>query len=265
MNLSIVTINFNNAIGLQKTIDSIISQTYKDWEWIVIDGGSTDNSKQLILKYQSYFTYWCSEKDKGIWDALNKGITQSKGTYICFMNSGDIFYDADTLFDVFSNHIYGDIIYGNTINIKNNKEIKVVHPENISLSYLSNNTINHQSTFILGSLQKSFLYDCKYKYAADRKFWIQAIMNDATFQYINRNIAKYDCGGISSNNFHKVEIEHNTIIHEIIPKAIINDIIQLNHYKRIISDYPILKRIYLNITKKGFTPLLKLLLKIFSQ
>ena len=79
MKLSIITINYNNKAGLQKTIDSVICQTWKDYEWIIIDGGSTDGSKELIEQYQQYFAYWCSEPDKGVYNAMNKGITKAKG------------------------------------------------------------------------------------------------------------------------------------------------------------------------------------------
>ena len=95
--LSIITINKNNCEGLQRTIDSVLSQTWHDFEWIVIDGDSTDGSKELIEKYQKHFTYWCSEPDKGIYNAMNKGITASKGEYLIFMNSGDCFYNEMVL------------------------------------------------------------------------------------------------------------------------------------------------------------------------
>ena len=84
MKLSIITINYNNKAGLQRTIDSVICQTCKDFEWIVIDGGSTDGSKQLIEQYQSHFAYWCSEPDNGVYHAMNKGITHAKGEYLLF-------------------------------------------------------------------------------------------------------------------------------------------------------------------------------------
>ena len=89
MKLSIITVNLNNRDGLQKTIDSVVSQTFKDYEWIVIDGGSTDGSKELIEQYADHFTDWVSEPDKGIYNAMNKGIGMASGEYIQFLNSGD--------------------------------------------------------------------------------------------------------------------------------------------------------------------------------
>lgn len=97
MKLSIITINFNNEKGLKKTLESVSIQTYKNFEFIIIDGGSTDNSVNIIKEYQPIITYWLSEPDKGIYNAMNKGIAQAHGEYCIFMNSGDTFYDASTI------------------------------------------------------------------------------------------------------------------------------------------------------------------------
>ena len=97
MTLSIITINYNDVHGLQKTINSVLSQTWKDYEWIIIDGGSTDGSKELIEKYQQHFSFWCSEPDKGIYNAINKGIAHAHGDYIQFLHSGDYLFEPTTL------------------------------------------------------------------------------------------------------------------------------------------------------------------------
>ena len=113
MKLSIITVNLNNCDGLQKTIDSVVSQTFKDFEWIVIDGGSTDGSKELIEQYADHFTYWVSEPDKGIYNAMNKGIRVAKGDYLQFLNSGDYLYDRTTLEKCLLPQNNADVIYGN--------------------------------------------------------------------------------------------------------------------------------------------------------
>ena len=112
MKLSIITVNYNNRDGLQKTIDSVICQTFKDYEWIIIDGGSTDGSRELIEQYQDHFAYWCSEPDKGVYNAMNKGIAKAKGEYVNFMNSGDCFADANVLERLFADGYDEDIIAG---------------------------------------------------------------------------------------------------------------------------------------------------------
>ena len=93
MKLSIITINYNNQEGLKKTIESVVSQTMRDFEWIVIDGGSTDGGKEIIEQNKQCLDYWCSEPDKGIYHAMNKGIRASHGDYLMFLNSGDSLYD----------------------------------------------------------------------------------------------------------------------------------------------------------------------------
>ena len=91
MKLSIITVNLNNLEGLKKTYESVVCQTFTDYEWLVIDGGSTDGSREFIEEHQDKFAYWCSEPDKGIYNAMNKGIVRAKGEYLNFMNSGDYF------------------------------------------------------------------------------------------------------------------------------------------------------------------------------
>ena len=122
--LSIITINYNNLSGLHKTIDSILSQSFKDYEWIVIDGGSSDGSKELLEKHIEHFAYWCSEPDKGIYNALNKGLKYANGNYVQFLNSGDWLYENSTLEKAFTN-IDGkyDIYYGDNIQVNENNSL----------------------------------------------------------------------------------------------------------------------------------------------
>ena len=97
MKYSIITVNYNNKEGLRKTIESVVRQTYRDFEFIVIDGGSTDGSTDILKEYDEQINYWVSEKDSGIYNAMNKGIKKSIGDYLIFMNSGDCFYQNDVL------------------------------------------------------------------------------------------------------------------------------------------------------------------------
>ena len=144
MKLSIITVNLNNKDGLQKTIDSVISQTFKDFEWIVIDGGSTDGSKELIEKYSDYISYWVSEPDKGVYNAMNKGIQVAKGEYLNFMNSGDSFICETTLQDVFSKNMTADINAGPVV-LSNGTRL-YQYKENLVKLIICGN-ICHQSTF----------------------------------------------------------------------------------------------------------------------
>src|SRR5665648_699382 len=115
MKLSIITINLNNAIGLQKTIESILSQIYTEFELLVIDGGSTEDDILIIKKYAKRIKYWISETDKGIYHAMNKGIKQAHGEYCFFLNSGDYFLNENVLKKVFSNEFNEDVVFGNLL------------------------------------------------------------------------------------------------------------------------------------------------------
>ena len=98
MKLSIITVNFNDSEGLERTIRSVISQTFRDFEFIVIDGGSTDGSVNVIKKYENHINYWVSEHDGGIYAGMNKGLRQAKGEFVNFMNGGDSYHSPDVLF-----------------------------------------------------------------------------------------------------------------------------------------------------------------------
>lgn len=115
MKLSIITINLNNKDGLEKTIESVVSQTFTDYEFIIIDGGSTKGDVELIKEYENKISYWVSEKDSGIYNAQNKGIKQARGEYLYFLNSGDALYENTTLEKVFKNDPHDPFICGSFI------------------------------------------------------------------------------------------------------------------------------------------------------
>src|SRR5574344_525947 len=127
MKLSIITINNNDAAGLEKTIKSIINQTFTDYEYIIIDGGSTDESVEVIKKYTEHIDYWVSEPDKGIYNAMNKGINQTEGEYLNFLNSGDTYYDNNVLNKI-KDWLNYDIVAGQCI-IDNRKEYGFINHE----------------------------------------------------------------------------------------------------------------------------------------
>ena len=161
MKFSIVTVNYNNIVGLRHTIESVISQTFKDYEFIIIDGGSTDGSINLIKDYQQYMSYWISEKDNGIYNGMNKGITQAKGTYINFMNSGDVFYRNDILEKVNNLMNDSDFIIGKDYNQdpETGEAFTTILPLRISMASFYMWTLPHQSAFIRRSLFNNSPYD----------------------------------------------------------------------------------------------------------
>lgn len=201
MKFSVITVNYNDAKGLEKTLKSISSQTF-DFELVVIDGGSTDNSKEIITQYQDKISYWVSEKDSGVYNAMNKGIKVSKGEFVIFMNAGDVFYDANVLknADSLINDKY-DIYYGNNIKRSPNSERLKVYPEKLNFSFFYSSCINHQSTFIRRKLfEDYFYYNESYKIASDWEFFVYTICyQNVPYKYLNQTIAIYDFTGISSN------------------------------------------------------------------
>lgn len=200
MKLSIITVNLNNLEGLKKTYESVVCQTFTDYEWLVIDGGSTDGSREFIEEHQDKFACWCSEPDKGIYNAMNKGIVQAKGEYLNFMNSGDCFACKDTLARVFATGRNEDIIYGISTNGHINGSI-IANPtqERIFWYDLFPVAIHHQSSFIRRSLFNIVgLYDEDLKIAADARWFALAILNNgATYKFLPIKIAIFEGGGIS--------------------------------------------------------------------
>lgn len=177
----IITINFNNQKGLSKTINSVLEQTYSPIEYIIIDGGSTDGSLTLIKQNVDSLSYWVSEKDNGIYDAMNKGIAHATGDYCLFLNSGDYLHNPNVLSKVFlKRERTFDLLIGRQRFI-NAKDIVSKAPklkkEEINMSFFLSSTIPHQATFIKRSLlHKCGLYNKSYRIVADWVFWVEAIV-----------------------------------------------------------------------------------------
>ena len=202
MKLSIITVNLNNLEGLKRTYDSIVCQTFTDYEWIVIDGGSTDGSREFIEEHQDKISYWCSEPDKGIYNAMNKGIIHAQGEYLNFMNSGDCLACEETLARVLVPKHTEDIIYGVTVNNhRNGSVIRNPKKEQIHWYELYPIAIHHQSAFMRKELfQKVGLYDEELKIASDARWFAMAILHHkATYKYIPVKIAIFEGGGISAS------------------------------------------------------------------
>lgn len=197
--LSIVTINYNNVEGLKKTIDSVKSQTFKDFEWILIDGGSSDGSKELIEKNKECFSFWVSEPDNGIYDAMNKGTKEAKGEYCQYLNSGDFLIAPDTLEKVFQKPLIADVNYGDVYFLKDNEIIeRRTYPDTMTLSFLFKSPLGHQAVFVRTAVAKKYLYRTKYTISADRAFFLELYCNNHSFNHISYPIVYFDSEGIGS-------------------------------------------------------------------
>ena len=171
MKYSIITVNYNDAQGLKDTINSVIIQTCTDYEFIIIDGGSKDNSKSIIEENQNQISYWVSEPDNGIFNAMNKGILVSQGDYLIFMNSGDCFYNEKVLEDSLP-YMVSDFVIGG-IKRKEIDTIMNYELSDISMMTFYKGAIPHQATFHKRSLFQDSLYDETLKISSDWKFFFQ--------------------------------------------------------------------------------------------
>lgn len=200
MKLSIITINLNNREGLKKTIDSVYGQTFEDFEYIVIDGGSTDGSREMIEQHADRFAYWVSEPDRGVYNAMNKGIREAKGDYLLFLNSGDFLIEEDVLGKVFGRELSADIVNARC-NVSDKGKVVWTSPylPQVTLKALYSVGLPHQSTFIKRTLFDQFgLYREDFKYNSDIAFWYKAIVfGGATTYGIDVITTDYDQNGIS--------------------------------------------------------------------
>ena len=226
MRLSIITINYNNKQGLQKTIDSVISQTFNDFEWIVIDGGSTDGSRELIEKYQEYFAFWCSEPDKGIYNAMNKGIRKANGEYCLFLNSGDFLANVDVLEKVFEYNLNIDFILGNIIvNVAGIDYIWDIKEEMLTARQFFYGTLPHPGTFIKRSMfDKYGLYDETMRICSDWKFFVEAILiGQSGIKKIPIIISVFEGGGVSDKMSELRTREREELLNKIFPPMLQQD------------------------------------------
>lgn len=221
MRYSIITINYNDKDGLKSTIISVLNQTNTDYEFIIIDGGSTDGSIDVIQKYTNNITYWISEKDHGVYHAMNKGVAQAHGDYLIFMNSGDCFHAPDILSSI--GEFKEDIICGKVLK-GDSTWPSGHHKPTISLVDLMRGSLPHQAMFIKRELLVKHPYDEKYKILSDWKFCIEAIVFDnCSFRNIDIIIADYDTSGISTNSNGLLPKERELILKEKFPPRIIAD------------------------------------------
>ncbi len=176
MLITIITINYNDVEGLKKTMTSVLMQTFANIEYIMIDGGSKDGSKEYIETHKESLAYWVSEPDSGIYNAMNKGIDNATGEYILFLNSGDYLIDSTTIESFVSINPVEDIVYGK---IKWKKGIEIWDDNfssTITFKYFSKASLPHQGSFIKRKLFKEIgNYDEKLKIVSDWKFFVLAI------------------------------------------------------------------------------------------
>ena len=201
LKLSIITINYNNLEGLKRTVESVVNQTWQEFEYIFIDGGSSDGSVEYIESQREHFDYWVSEPDTGIYNAMNKGIVKATGEYLLFLNSGDHFYSTHILTENHHHLKNFDLIYFDLIHVGATFSKVVSYPCELVFSDLVFDTLPHQATFIKKKMFDDFgLYDESLKIVSDWKFFILALFKQhCSYQKVNTTLVVFYLDGLSSS------------------------------------------------------------------
>lgn len=233
MILSIITINRNNAAGLEKTMRSVAAQTFKELEYIVIDGASTDGSVEVIKSLESEFAHlkWVSEPDAGIYNAMNKGLRMASGDYIQILNSADCLAAPEVterMLEELEKQGYPSILYGNMVKCfpDGRKMVdKCFAGQEITMLGMYTGTLNHDPAYIRRDLfEKYGYYDESLKIVSDWKWYLQAlILGDEKPQYVDMDVTLFDMTGISETNKELDKKEREAVWEQLFPKAIIAD------------------------------------------
>lgn len=266
--ISIISVNFNDGVGLTKTIESLEKQVWlfdNSIEHIIVDGGSTDNSVELIKNYvqreHNYKIVWTSEKDRGIYDGMNKGIQMSRGEYLYFLNGGDVLNNRNSLKDILNIIDGSDIIVGRVNYVCDGRivgESEKLSERDLRLYYMYLYGICHQAALIKRNLLEKYPYDINAKINADWKFFVQTIvLNNASVRFSEVIFANFDRSGLSSRNLDKLLIERREILESLIPKRISTDYLEIcPYYYEVIRvswllKHPFFYKLYKTITTFG--------------
>ena len=210
--LSIITICYNEP-KLEETCQSIVNQTWQDFEWVVIDGGSDEKTQKIWDKYKHRIDKFISERDNGIYDACNKGIELANGKYLNFMNAGDSYNDENVLFnvsDLFENN-ENDVIFGNSFYMFHSggeKNFLKTFPLDLNKSFFYNDNLNTQAVFVKKELfMKYGKFDTSYKICADWDRWLNFISEKRSFKHIPIIAAKYNMEGLSNSVNYEFELK----------------------------------------------------------
>ena len=226
MKFSIITVNYNNRDGLLKTIESVINQTYHDFEYIVIDGGSTDGSIDILKEYNNRITYWISEPDGGIYQGMNKGIAKAIGDYLNFLNSGDCFYSNNVLQEVADYDSHADIITGRDYHYSDEKKMghASIQPSRLSMITFFTSTLDHQSSFIKRKLFNNSPYREDLRLVSDWVFFLEkVVIEEKVVQFIPNIVCYREAGGITWQQYDRNLEEKDQYLHQLIPIGVYKD------------------------------------------
>lgn len=236
MKISVITISYNAASCIEETIKSVINQRYNNFEYIMVDGKSSDDTVEIIQKYNSHISKWISEPDKGIYNAMNKAVRMANGEYCIFMNAGDMFCNPLVLKQVspfLDDNV--DYLVGNEVAIKHGKIVDYVcAPKKITTNLFVKKSLSHQASFIRRDLLLQYPYDETLKMVSDWKFCIQTLLLEhASYKALNIDVCVFNHEGIT---FRQKEVGHNErrkVLQDLLPQEIINICDKKNIFIRI--------------------------------
>lgn len=227
--LSIVTINRNNAAGLAKTLDSVRMQSFRDFEQIVIDGGSTDGSREILVARADALAYWVSEPDAGVYAAMNKGLKRARGEYVQFLNSGDCLASPSVLDSFFGGEKLGeDLLYGDFQRVDVTRRLPSEQPRELTVMNCFRHAICHQSIFYKRELFDQLgPYDERLRIAADWGFNIRVLLAGRSTRHLPVTVVQYEGAGISENLVAVARQEKLEILRRLFPDAVYRDYLRM--------------------------------------
>jgi glycosyltransferase involved in cell wall biosynthesis len=232
--ISIVTINFNHLKDLQKTFANVVSQTYKNIEYIIIDGGSQDGTIDFLQEHTKYLSYWISEPDNGIYDAMNKGTKVAKGEWIIFMNSGDTFSQESTIEQI-APYLdrANDVVYGGFESIVNDEygyRVSQCQPEDLAQIWHQIPTC-HQSIFVRRELQSQYPFDISLSWCADHDFLARLYQLGCKFQEVPLVVSKFDASGGKVRDLLTYTRERWSMCRKYFGRTLTQELFFLNEYR----------------------------------
>ena len=216
--LTIITVSYNAVATIEQTISSVINQSYPNIEYIIIDGGSTDGTVDIIKKYKDKIAYWISEPDGGIYDAMNKGIKVATGEYVYFLGADDTLIDISIIQAVVCDMSDNPSdIYSYGVYCVNNKLMQKYVGNSHAKKHLDVvDMVPHQGLFVKRSIAVKLPYDVNYKITADYKFFLQCYRNkEISIRYEDYPVALYAMDGVSSNSVRELRNERIKIFKEL--------------------------------------------------
>lgn len=227
LKLSIITVNLNNAAGLRRTVESVVAQTSRDFEYIVIDGGSTDGSMEVISEFKDRITWWVSEPDGGIYAGMNKGIRAASGTYCQFLNSGDRLAGPGVIERMLATLPDCAIYYGNMLKEMPGGKLLRDHGcrGEVTMFTFYRGTLNHSPALIKRSLFDRYgLYDETLRIVSDWKFYLVTVgLHNEPVRYTDTDVTIFEMTGISNTNRILEKEERRKTLEELLPASILAD------------------------------------------